>query len=242
MRRRRKTLRPPNFTISLRYTSLSKCYTETPAQFLRWLNQQTRWTKSYFREWLYNAMWWHKHHLWMTYESIVSGLFPFFVTATIVQLFWTGRLWDILWVLCNIQLIGLVKAAYACFLRRDLVMVFMSLYSALYMTSLLPAKYFAILTMNKSSWGTSGRRKMVGNYIPLLPLSIWAAILFGGLCYTIYREFGTDWTTPAKTKETEFLIFGCVAYVCYWLLMLFLYWAWFRRLCWRHSQTNNVKV
>nr|XP_046158779.1 hyaluronan synthase 1-like [Oncorhynchus gorbuscha] len=225
-----------------KYTARSKCYTETPGQFLRWLNQQTRWTKSYFREWLYNAMWWHKHHLWMTYESIVSGVFPFFVTATIIQLFWTGTLWDILWVLCCIQLIGLIKAAYACILRRDLVMVFMSLYSALYMTSLLPAKYFAIITMNKSSWGTSGRRKMVGNYIPLLPLSVWAAILLGGSCYTIYKESQKGWFTPAKVLETRFLIYGCVAYVCYWFLMIFLYWVWFRRLCRKRSQSYDVSV
>ncbi|XP_074539085.1 hyaluronan synthase 1 [Halichoeres trimaculatus] len=211
-----------------KYTARSKCYTETPAQFLRWLNQQTRWTKSYFREWLYNAMWWHKHHLWMTYESIVSGIFPFFVTATIIQLFWTGTLWDILWILCCIQLIGLVKAAYACILRRDFVMVFMSLYSALYMTSLLPAKYFAILTMNKSSWGTSGRRKIVGNYMPLLPLSVWAAILLGGLGFTIYEESQMDWSTPAKRAEIDFLVFGCLAYTCYWLFMMSLYWVWFR--------------
>ncbi|KAJ3597821.1 hypothetical protein NHX12_001338 [Muraenolepis orangiensis] len=225
-----------------KYTALSKCYTETPAQFLRWLNQQTRWTKSYFREWLYNAMWWHKHHLWMTYESIISGVFPFFVTATIIQLFWTGSLWDILWVLCCIQLIGLLKASYACILRRDLVMVFMSLYSALYMTSLLPAKYFAILTMNKSSWGTSGRRKMVGNYIPLLPLSVWAAILLGGLFYTIYKESRESWQTPHKTMETQFLIYGCVAYMCYWLIMVVLYWVWFRRVCRRRKQSFNIAV
>ncbi|XP_020492987.1 hyaluronan synthase 1 [Labrus bergylta] len=213
-----------------KYTARSKCYTETPAQFLRWLNQQTRWTKSYFREWLFNAMWWHKHHLWMTYESIVSGIFPFFVTATIIQLFWTGTLWDILWILCCIQLIGLVKAAYACILRRDFVMVFMSLYSVLYMTSLLPAKYFAILTMNKSSWGTSGRRKIVGNYVPLLPLSVWTAILLAGMGYTIYEESQMDWSTLAKKAEIEFLVFGCVAYVVYWMIMMGLYWLWFRRI------------
>ncbi|KAM6946145.1 hyaluronan synthase 1-like [Aplochiton taeniatus] len=225
-----------------KYTARSKCHTETPGQFLRWLNQQTRWSKSYFREWLFNAMWWHKHHLWMTYEAIISGVFPFFVTATIVQLFWTGTLWDILWVLCCIQLIGLVKAAYACLLRRSLVMVFMSLYAALYMTSLLPAKYFAILTMNKSSWGTSGRRKIVGNYISLFPLSVWAAILLGGLSYTIYKESQMDWTTPEKALQTRFLIYGCVAYVCYWLLMILLYWVWFRRLCRKRSQSYRVNV
>ncbi|XP_055066319.1 hyaluronan synthase 1 [Misgurnus anguillicaudatus] len=225
-----------------KYTARSKCYTETPAQFLRWLNQQTRWTKSYFREWLYNAMWWHKHHLWMTYESIVSGIFPFFVTATIIKVFWTGTLWDILWVLCCIQLIGLVKAAYACFLRKNVVMIFMSLYSALYMTSLLPAKYFAILTMTKSSWGTSGRRKMVGNYIPLLPLSVWAAILLAGLGFTIYKESKADWTKAEKKEETKFLIYGSVAYVCYWLIMIGLYWIWFRRLFRKRSQTYAVNV
>ncbi|XP_077432915.1 hyaluronan synthase 1 [Vanacampus margaritifer] len=225
-----------------KYTSCSKCYTETPAQFLRWLNQQTRWTKSYFREWLFNAMWWHKHNLWMTYESIVSGVFPFFVTATIIQLFWTGTMWDILWVLCCIQLIGLVKAAYACILRKDLVMVFMSLYSALYMTSLLPAKYFAIITMNKSSWGTSGRRKIVGNYMPLLPLSVWAAILLSGLVYTIYRESQKDWFSAAKRMEIEFLIFGCLVYLCYWLIMTVLYWVWFRRSCRTRAKNYTLNV
>ncbi|XP_030640598.1 hyaluronan synthase 1 [Chanos chanos] len=225
-----------------KYTARSRCYTETPAQFLRWLNQQTRWTKSYFREWLYNAMWWHKHHLWMTYESIVSGIFPFFVTATIIKLFWTGTLWDILWVLCCIQLIGLVKAAYACFLRRSPIMVFMSLYSVLYMTSLLPVKYFAILTMNKRSWGTSGRRKMVGNYIPLLPLSVWAAILLSGLGYTIYNESKQDWSQPSKKEEKKFLIYGSVAYVTYWLVMICLYWVGFRRVLRKRSQSYNVEV
>uniref|UniRef100_A0A3Q1GBQ4 Hyaluronan synthase 1 n=1 Tax=Acanthochromis polyacanthus TaxID=80966 RepID=A0A3Q1GBQ4_9TELE len=225
-----------------KYTARSRCYTETPAQFLRWLNQQTRWTKSYFREWLYNAMWWHKHHLWMTYESIVSGIFPFFVTATIIQLFWTGTLWDILWVLCCIQIIGLFKSLYACILRRNIVMVFMSLYSVLYMTSLLPAKYFAILTMTKSSWGTSGRRKIVGNYIPLLPLSVWAALLLGGLAYTSYRESQPDWSTDEKKLETQFLIFGSAAYVAYWLFMLLLYWIWFRRLCRKRSQSYSLNV
>lgn len=230
------------FSCLIRYTARSKCYTETPSQFLRWLNQQMRWTKSYFREWLYNALWWHKHSLWMTYEAIVAGVFPFFVTATMIRLFWTGTLWNILWVLCCIQLIGLIKAAYACILRQNIVMIFMSLYSALYMTSLLPTKYFAMITINKSSWGTSGRRKLVGNYIPLVPLSIWAAILLSGLSYTIYRESKHDWNSSAKKEEIKYLIYGTVAYVSYWLIMVFLYWVWIRRLCRKRSQGYNVTV
>ncbi|XP_066574055.1 hyaluronan synthase 1 [Amia ocellicauda] len=227
---------------STKYTARSRCYTETPAQFLRWLNQQTRWTKSYFREWLYNAFWWHKHHLWMTYEAVVTGVFPFFVAATVIQLFYAGSLWDILWVLCVIQLIGLVKASYACLLRRSPVMIFMSLYSVLYMTSLLPAKFFALLTINKSSWGTSGRRKLVGNYIPLLPLSIWTSILVVGMTYNTYKESQQNWSTEVKREETTYLLAGLGCYLAYWTTMLLLYWIWFRRACCRRSYSNDVTV
>lgn len=222
-----------------KYTARSKCYSETPAQFLRWLNQQTRWTKSYFREWLYNALWWHKHHLWMTYESIIAGIFPFFVTATVIKLFFSCHLWDIMWVLLTIQLIATVKALYACCLRGNLVMIFMSLYAVLYMAGLLPSKYFAIITMNKSSWGTSGRKKMVGNYIPLLPLSIWWGVLFAGLIYTIIMM---SLCTDCRLIDIEktYLIYGSAAYASYWLLMVALYWIWIRRCCRKRSDYYDI--
>ncbi|XP_075045882.1 hyaluronan synthase 1 [Mixophyes fleayi] len=223
-----------------KYTARSKCYSETPAQFLRWLNQQTRWTKSYFREWLYNALWWHKHHLWMTYESVIAGIFPFFVTATVIKLFFSCHLWDIMWVLLTIQLIATIKALYACFLRGNMVMIFMSLYAVLYMAGLLPSKYFAILTMNKSSWGTSGRKKMVGNYIPLLPLSIWWGILFAGLLYTIIMMLLCA-DCSLLDVEKLYLIYGSTSYVGYWLLMVALYWLWIRRCCRKRSHYYDIE-
>ena len=171
-----------------KYTARSKCLTETPTKYLRWLNQQTRWSKSYFREWLYNSLWFHKHHLWMTYESVVTGFFPFFLIATVIQLFYRGRIWNILLFLLTVQLVGIIKATYACFLRGNAEMIFMSLYSLLYMSSLLPAKIFAIATINKSGWGTSGRKTIVVNFIGLIPVSIWVAVLLGGLAYTAYCQ------------------------------------------------------
>ncbi|KAM8927927.1 hyaluronan synthase 1-like [Pelodytes ibericus] len=223
-----------------KYTARSVCYSETPAQFLRWLSQQTRWTKSYFREWLYNALWWHKHHLWMTYESIIAGVFPFFVTATVIKLFFSCHLWDIMWVLICIQLIATIKALYACLLRGNMVMIFMSLYAVLYMVGLLPTKYFAILTMNKSSWGTSGRKKMVGNYMPLLPLSIWGAILLAGLIYTIVMMSICS-TCRLIEVEKNYLIYGSIAYVTYWVFMISLYWLWIKKLCRKRSDYYDVE-
>ncbi|XP_032094550.1 hyaluronan synthase 1-like [Thamnophis elegans] len=225
-----------------KYTARSRCYSETPSSFLRWLAQQTRWTKSYFREWLYNALWWHRHHLWMTYELVVSGIFPFFVTATVLRLFYGGNLWDVLWVLLCVQLVACVKALYACWLRSNPVMLFMSLYAVLYMGGLLPAKYFAILTMNKSSWGTSGRKKMVGNYMPLLPVSIWGLLLLGGLIYTICQEALADWTTEAKQTEILYLLIGLAIYLGYWTFMVMLYWVWIQRCCRKRMDFYSLNV
>ncbi|KAM9114827.1 hyaluronan synthase 1 isoform 1-T2 [Pangshura tecta] len=225
-----------------KYTARSRCYSETPAQFLRWLAQQTRWTKSYFREWLYNALWWHRHHLWMTYEAVVAGVFPFFVTATVLRLFYGASLWDVLWVLLCVQLVACVKALYACWLRGSPRMLFMSLYALLYMGGLLPAKYFAIATMNKSSWGTSGRKKMVGNLMPLLPVSIWGLLLLGGLGYTLYQEAQADWTSLVKQAELGYLVIGVGVYLGYWAGMVLLYWLWIRRCCRKRADHYTVQV
>ncbi|XP_006008738.2 hyaluronan synthase 3 [Latimeria chalumnae] len=219
-----------------KYTARSKCLTETPTKYLRWLNQQTRWSKSYFREWLYNALWFHKHHLWMTYESVVTGFFPFFLIATVIHLFYRGRIWNILLFLLTVQLVGIIKAAYACFLRGNVVMIFMSLYSLLYMSSLLPAKIFAIATINKSSWGTSGRKKIVVNFIGLIPVSVWCAILLGGLIYTVYCEI----QDPFSETEQAFLITGTVLYACYWVVLLVLYLTIVARRCGKRQEQYSL--
>lgn len=232
----------PVLSLPSRYTSRSRCYSETPSSFLRWLSQQTRWSKSYFREWLYNALWWHRHHAWMTYEAVVSGLFPFFVAATVLRLFYAGRPWALLWVLLCVQGVALAKAAFAAWLRGCPRMVLLSLYAPLYMCGLLPAKFLALATMNQSGWGTSGRRKLAANYVPLLPLALWALLLLGGLVRSVVHEARADWSGPSRAAEAHHLAAGAGAYVGYWVLMLTLYWVGVRRLCRRRSGGYRVQV
>ncbi|RXM28292.1 Hyaluronan synthase 3 [Acipenser ruthenus] len=219
-----------------KFTARSTCQTETPTKYLRWLNQQTRWSKSYFREWLYNALWFHKHNLWMTYESVVTGFFPFFLIATVIHLFYRGRIWNILLFFLTVQLVGMIKATYACFLRGNVVMIFMSLYSLLYMSSLLPAKMFAIATINKAGWGTSGRKKIVVNFIGLIPVTVWFAILLGGISYTIYCET----QDPFSETEIAFLITGAIIYASYWIILLILYLAIVAKRCSKREEQYNL--
>lgn len=203
-----------------KYTPRSTCLTETPAQYGRWLNQQIRWTKSFFREWLFNTKWWHKHHLWMIYESIISGVLPFFVMGAILFMSFSSDLWNLKFLLLTVQAIGLIKGFIACCIRRDLWMLFMSLYSVLYVTSLLPGKIYAILTIQKKSWGTSGRLHLLKNYECMLPVVVWAILLFTGFIQVILRN---DYS---QDDEARYLMFGTGSYVLYWILML-IWWKLF---------------
>ena len=200
-----------------KYTPRSICLTETPAVYTRWLAQQVRWSKSYFREWLFNALWWHKHHLWMVYENIVAGGFPFFVMATTVTTFYSGSVWKILFLLLTVQFVGILKGAFAALVRGSPIMLFMSLYSSLYITSLLPGKIFAIATIKKKGWGTSGRKTLLSNYNSLIPVFSWLIMLGGGLFMTLaINEY-------KREEELEYLVSGLTFYSFYWVFVILLW-------------------
>nr|AAC60343.1 hyaluronan synthase related sequence protein [Xenopus laevis] len=204
-----------------KYSHKSCAY--APCQYLRWLNQQTPWARSYFRMWFCNAQWWHQHHIWMTYESATGIFFPFFVTAVLIRLMYSSSLCNIVWLFLCIQIMSLLVSLYASWQSKKLSMVLMSLYSTLYIIWLLPCQLVALLTIAKSDWGTSGRKKVVNNYVPLFSLSIWAAVLLGGLCYSMYVGCRKDWSKPQANRELYHLLYGCAGYMAYWVLMTVIY-------------------
>merc|ERR1712224_668600 len=165
-------------------------------------------------------LWWHKHHAWMTYESIITGFFPYFVTGTVIAYTWSGELWDVILILCTIQASGLLKGLFASILRRDPIMFFMSMYGVFYMTSLLPGKFFAMLTINKKSWGTSGRKTLLKNYNSLIPLVVWACILVPGFVYTVVMEVLRHKDSGMPQQKAIYLCAAFGSYIVYWLVIL----------------------
>merc|ERR1712054_408619 len=195
---RHLTNRMLQFGYATKYTANAVCHTETPSQYLRW----------------------HKHHAWMTYESIIAGFFPFFVTGTVIAYAWSGDLWNVIWILCTIQAMGLLKGVFASVLRRDPIMFFMSMYGMLYMISLLPGKYFAMITINKKSWGTSGRKTILKNYNSLIPLIAWACILIPGIVYTTVVEVLKHKESGIPRDKLIYLSLAFGSYIVYWLVIL----------------------
>jgi hypothetical protein len=164
----------------------------------------------------------------MAFEAIFSGAFPFFIMFTIIKITWSGELWVLVHLLIIVQLVGVLKGLFACFVKQDSVMIFMSLYSCLYVTSLLPSKLFAILTISIKSWGTSGRKNMLTNYSPLIPVSLWWLTIFGGIAYSAYVN------NYLKEDEIFYLSVGGGTYIGYWSLMMILW----KVLVQKHHETR----
>merc|ERR1711920_555470 len=162
--------------------------------------------------------------------GIIAGFFPYFVTGTVIAYTWSGDLWNIIWILCTIQAMGLLKGAFASILRRDPIMFFMSMYGMLYMTSLLPGKYFAIATINKKSWGTSGRKTLLKNYNSLIPLVCWFCILFPGLVYTVAKEIDNNKNTGMPKEKIIYLSAAFGSYILYWVVIF---------ICWRYCVRDS---
>ena len=181
---------------------------------MRWLNQQIRWSKSYFREWLFNALWWHKHHLWMTYESIVAGFFPFFVTASVFVSFWSGKIWSILWVLITIQLMGIIKGLVACFLRGDMPHFHVAILLPLH-DQFAPGKYYAMLTMNTKD-GHERKTHTAQNHNAYILLAGWTLGLLPGLVYTIVVDL-KRYAQHRCPENALYLAIGSIVYIMYWV-------------------------
>lgn len=199
-----------------RYCSFAVCDTETPSSYLRWLNQQIRWGKSYYREWLFNSMWFHKHHIWMVYESVLAGIFTWLIMATVIWTLFSGNIWNINNLLLIIQIMGLVKGLIAAFIIRDYRLIYISMYSSLYMTSLLPSKIYSLLTMKKKKWGTSGRNVIKANFEGLIPVSVWFVICGCGILYSLSVDERFH-ETESMQKFHDFMVSGATLYIFYWI-------------------------
>ncbi|XP_060113679.1 hyaluronan synthase 1-like [Heteronotia binoei] len=218
-----------------KYAPRSVCHSETPSVLLRWVSQQTRWSRSYFREWSYMVLWWPRQSPWLAYEAIVSGLFPFLVAVTTLRVLYSGRLWCSLWMLICVQMGGLGKALYATILRRSPIMLLASLYSALYMAILLPTKLFALVTLPwAEGWGTSGRLHIRTNYLGLLPLLAWWGTVVGGLSFTLCNEAARGW------RDLEALSYGLSACLAHWGILLGFYLVRVRHVCRRRRQIYRL--
>ncbi|CAM9255565.1 unnamed protein product, partial [Sphacelaria rigidula] len=77
------------------YTHRSFAATETPSSYSRFVAQQTRWSKSYWRE-LYLQSGWATRHWYLLMETVYGVLFPVLIVVTFLAAVFSRTWWSLL--------------------------------------------------------------------------------------------------------------------------------------------------
>ncbi|KAG4418092.1 hypothetical protein IFR04_008753 [Cadophora malorum] len=213
-----------------RYTHRTWCDSESPTSFVRWVAQQTRWSKSFFRE----AFWFPASFAyqapWMLLETTIQALYPFILIATVFHFLFDpateNNLSPVIW-LVTMFAIAFVKSFVAMIMSRDPWMLLFSCYGFLYFFGLLPSKVWALFTMNKTGWGTSARSSSERKYLAVcVGIGFFVRRIFGNPLFFLIGAFTlipavflylgdsvaaklSGWfgrKKPASEKSTEFQI------------------------------------
>jgi len=170
------------------YSSNAYAETETPSNLYRFFQQQTRWSKSAFREMFWSAGNLDKHSLTMTVDLVYVLVFPYIVMSYILYILYRGTVFELGFYTIILFLIGLLKSIYGSIFGKKIENMFYFLYVFVYITIVFPAKIYAMLNINDNSWGTSSRKVLNTNvsFDIIVPI-LWNLILAGGLVSNILR-------------------------------------------------------
>lgn len=207
--------------LKTRYTHRTWCDSESPTTFVRWVAQQTRWSKSFFREAFWFPASFAYQSPWMLVEMTIQTLYPFILIATAFHLLFdasdASKWRPLIWLITMFG-IAFFKCLVALFICWDPWLLLFACYGFIYFFGLLPSKVWALLTMNSTGWGTSARssaeRKRGQSFLQrsfhVGHLVIWYTAVFVGLGYFTYKMFG----------NALFMLIGVFAL----LVSLYLYW------------------
>eukprot|EP00743_Colponemidia_sp_Colp-15_P011718 GILK01013146.1.p1 GENE.GILK01013146.1~~GILK01013146.1.p1 ORF type:complete len:591 (+),score=72.09 GILK01013146.1:269-2041(+) len=205
----------------VKYTHLASCLTETPATLSRWITQQTRWCKSFHREFFLNVQWFHKQSIWMGGELTYHAMFPYFFMYSVLRILYTGSVWQLTLAMFCLAASTTLKSIYALIVSGNFGFLLFPLYGPLYIIGLIPAKLWAFLTLWDISWGTSARGEKPGlasrvwtTVKYLFAPTIWFGVLCAGVVYNFYRA---DWTVTFREQ------WGLVAVAGYFAALFVLY-------------------
>lgn len=175
------------------YTEHAIGYTDTPVEYSRYYKQQTRWSKSYFREYLFNLQSLHLHSFWMAYELTYQVVYFFLLMYWSLYILYFGSILQQSIALLITLIAAILKSLYGVFKTKNKYYIFFFLYSYIYYLIIIPSKIHALITLWDMEWGTRGKKKTFLN--SFWSIILWYSTLIGGFAYSIYKnsEFKIDY-------------------------------------------------
>jgi hyaluronan synthase/N-acetylglucosaminyltransferase len=141
----------------VRYAAGARCLTYAPTEFWTLVKQQTRWSKSYWREIFWQLRVIPKHGAYRAYDWIISFALPFLLLLAIADhLLEIGagnhmHIWLLPLTIVGMSLVRIIEPMWRT--RRPAFLLF-ALYAFIYFAVMLPSKFWALATINDGKWGT----------------------------------------------------------------------------------------
>jgi hyaluronan synthase len=193
------------------YTKYALGYTHTPSGLGTYFLQQTRWSKSYFREFLFNMQSVALHPFWMCYELCYNVVYFFLLMYWSLYILYFCSIYQQSVALLVTVGMSILKSLYGVGKTKRFGFLYFWMYSVVYFLAIIPAKIGALVTLWDMKWGTRGKgSNFLQNYWSFM---LWFATLVGGFVYTV-------------TKNTQFQLgenyYYTVAFVS-WITVLSLF-------------------
>lgn len=177
------------------YTQRATCQTDSPTDFISFMNQQTRWSKSYFREIFYSLACLDRQNFWLGWELFYRTLYFFLVSFWAMYLLYFASIKTQAIALITMTAFSIVRTLFGVIIMRDARFLFFTLYVFIYFFMIIPTKITALLTMRETGWGTRGTfAGELKRFTSTIVAIIWFLAVLGGVALTIYRNYTFQWS------------------------------------------------
>lgn len=144
-----------------RQTPLSRAGTEAPETLFRYILQQLRWNRSFYRELYWQIQSIPKQSLFLHFMSIYELTFPWLVLGWTLFVLFLQQSQMLLWKSIVLSFgMMVVKAVVLTIRLQQNILFYQALYYFIYFSQLLPLKMFALVTVLNSSWVTPSRNRV----------------------------------------------------------------------------------
>ena len=175
-----------------RQTSLARAGTEAPETWRRFINQQLRWSRSFYREMYWQLKALEKQSCYLGVITAYETIFPFVIASWILRILYFSDSVSILWRMSAVAVTVLLLRTLVLLLYcRDTRVLYNILYYPVYVVVLLPLKFYALLTVVDSRWVTASRKESLRtrDRFPahLVFILFWDLVILGGVAYRVYE-------------------------------------------------------
>lgn len=146
----------------VRYINESLAWTSAPTTMRKWLQQQIRWSKSFYRE----LIWTFKNivipsprqlHPYILYDMVIQAILPLLLVVALLFAAYRSVFESYLYAFAYLAVlvgVALLRANYAIIRTGEKGFWLFPLYAVLHMFLLIPVRLYAISTLWNNRWGT----------------------------------------------------------------------------------------